>query len=155
MRFLLILLGLLSVAGTCFARIGETFDECKKRYGEPDSVDKETGHAIFVKAQMLIKARFKAGVCEKITFGREEILDDGTPQPMTSEEIAQLMKVNEKEAWANKDFKDYGWICESWGANYRAQYSLREQALTIWSKAAFISDLQNASSDKTRHLRNF
>lgn len=82
------------IASPLTARIGETPQECVKRYGEPVKVDKETQGLFFEKAGFQVQCSFRDGKCAMISFWHAERDALGNPTALSQAEIEQLLEVN-------------------------------------------------------------
>jgi len=79
-------------ASAALARIGESPDECRARYGEP--VDSKPGSAIYVKNGVIICAEFHAGKADLILYVKEKTDALGTSAAFSDTEILTLLKSN-------------------------------------------------------------
>lgn len=92
--FLLLLLLLLS-SSSLYGIIGETVEECIRRYGEPTFLLHNKKVAHFSKSGFEIKANYKEGLCTSIIFRKENL---------SKKEIEELLKLNSRgREWVELD----------------------------------------------------
>ena len=102
------------------ARIGETFDQCKARYGEPFGEVKEGERVTFRKSGFFVQVAFyqgKADMIGYIKFGGdgEQPALDGSAQPMSENEISIFLNVNSGgRVWRTESSLGirYTWVTE-------------------------------------------
>lgn len=111
------------------ARIGETGQQCRERYGKEIRADKETGMIFFQKAGFNIFAKFHEGVVVMMTIEKTEVDAINRPKPMSDTEIETILLANDD----GKKWKTDG-ITKSW-ANQKedkiAVYEVLENQLYI------------------------
>lgn len=71
-------------------RIGETPEECTKRYGEPVRVMANSGTMIYAKSGFIISVSFSEGRSNHLVFTKGRPEDNESP-PMTAAEMASLL----------------------------------------------------------------
>lgn len=72
MRLASILLASLALCLQVQARIGETPQQCIERYGEPETVDKDTKTLGFIKDDIAVMCTFHEGLCTFIAYKKTE-----------------------------------------------------------------------------------
>ena len=109
MKYFLILL-LLTV--TASARIGETPEECVKRYGKPTKIVKERNQLLFKKAGFLISVQFLSGKAGSVFYvkSKTDVLD--RPLEISPNERQILLKSNAAAGWEKSESSiiDEVWI---------------------------------------------
>ena len=107
--FLLFLLLLLS-SSSLYGIIGETVEECTRRYGEPTFLLHNKKVAHFSNNGFEIKAIYKEGLCTSIIFRKESL---------SKKEMEELLKLNSQgREWIELD--DGVWVTRDgvlYGAN--------------------------------------
>jgi hypothetical protein len=92
-----ILVALLLIApSAAFARIGETLDDCRARYGAETFTD-TNGVSVFHKNGLMVIARFSSNRVAQITYG---MLDDS---PVSPEKAQALLRLNANEDWQREE----------------------------------------------------
>jgi hypothetical protein len=127
--------GLLTLltASQCFARIGETFRECEKRYGKCQKRTPEM--SIFEKNGISIGIRYYENKADFILYRKSEETAAHVPIPFSDTEIEILLNSNSGEKkWKAGDVTSTArdWVTED-GA-LLARYTLMDNSLTIITK---------------------
>ncbi|HSJ04568.1 MAG TPA: hypothetical protein VK956_19010 [Verrucomicrobium sp.] len=82
------------------ARLGETKDECDKRYGAPTEVTSREGTFSYTKNGIFVFAKFREEKCVSITYRNSQVTAKGEPKTFTSGEVDMLLAANEGgEVW--------------------------------------------------------
>jgi len=128
---------LLIVSMSVEARIGETYEECVDRYGNP--IEQDDVSVVFAKSGIMIVALFNAdGICDFIFFQKRQTTD------WSSEEVNTILKANlGSELKQGVDGSDPLW---SNSKGVIATYNESRAVLTITTEAGMKrrEDAQNA-----------
>lgn len=83
-----------ALAGTlCHGRIGETREQCDRRYGEAEAVKEHLGFVAYKKAGLLVYVHFHGDVADCIMFAK--LADDlALPKKFSEAEIQVLWEAN-------------------------------------------------------------
>lgn len=73
MKTITILITLLMLNVAAHARLGETVNECVKRYGKPSGMDEKNSTFHFTKEGIEIHVTFDGGKCVKISYQKQEM----------------------------------------------------------------------------------
>ena len=148
-------LALLLSAGTVFARLNESLDQVKARYGtrvvEPtpaNSLISDCG--MYRKASFNILIDFMNGKVCSLTFTKTDTT------PITEAEIDILLKANaENSAWKRRDFSkiDPEWVRDDKGAF--ARYKIVTRTLTIATSEYQVSLDKLDKQQKQKYLEGF
>ena len=148
-KFVLVLM----IAGSSArARLGETFEECKARYGDPVKVFQ--AGPVFIKGDFQIQIAFYDGKAGLIVFMKASGLA-GVHEPLSDTEIATLMRANgSKSPW--KQEKDSppggrGWVTED-GLLF-AMYEKNQ--LWIGTKAGMTRYFRDAAAKEKMKMEGF
>ena len=90
--FGLFLMTLLVLPRIAQCRIGETFEECKARYGNPVEAKKDA--ASFLKNGMTVSAHFAGGKVDEISYYKRDPKDSRKSVSPTDAEVSILLQVN-------------------------------------------------------------
>ena len=135
---------LMILSGISFARIGETLDECKKRYGEP--VKAEEGFTYFRKADLIIQVSFFKTKVDFIRFAKSK--DD---EHFTDNEIKLLLDANGAGAkW--EDIQSNLWGTKS---GLFATIDQKNQNLTLATKEGFERLMSEKKEKEDKSLEGF
>jgi hypothetical protein len=74
------------------ARIGETLEECRARYGKEAS-DKDVAY-IFIKDEFKLRVYFEEGKCVKVSYEKVDPKSEWNFKPLTNEEVDSFLKDN-------------------------------------------------------------
>lgn len=109
-------------------RIGETFEECKARYGKPVEVKKDA--ASFLKNGMYVSVHFAGGKVDEISYSRKDAKDSKKSVRPTDAEVDILLRANAQDtSW---DFEVAHRHDVLWRNTEKGLSALRtQQALTI------------------------
>ncbi|MBE7497111.1 MAG: hypothetical protein HS117_19390 [Verrucomicrobiaceae bacterium] len=88
-----LLITLMLLCGLAHARLGETLEQCKARYGEPTSKDAATAVVYFEKSGVIIAAHFVAGKVDCVRMARV----DG--EAWSADQVKALADANMGEGW--------------------------------------------------------
>jgi hypothetical protein len=88
-----LILSLLAVT-PALARIGETPEQCKARYGDPSKIIKEKKTMVFQKSGVLVIVEFFNGKADTIGFRKLEQNVLGMSLEFSDNEIQNLLKAN-------------------------------------------------------------
>lgn len=86
-----LLISLLLMTASAQARLGETLAECKKRYGEPVSADKDKMEYAFSKNEMVVVGIFREEKCIQISFKKASLSGSSS---LSEEEVQILLSAN-------------------------------------------------------------
>jgi hypothetical protein len=118
------------------ARIGETLDQVRKRYGPClKTVTAENGMAykLFSKRGLIILVHFYKNKVDEISYGKDtDIFDD---------ELKELMQANAPGEWVGTGWPSYNWH----NGELRAHYSFEHRLLVIMTDAAFEREKKNTN----------
>ena len=90
--FGLLLITLLVLPQNTQCRIGETLQECEKRYGKPVEIKKDT--ALFFKNSVSVSAHFVDGKVDQITYYRTDPKDSKKTICPSDPEVDILLQAN-------------------------------------------------------------
>lgn len=141
----------------CLARIGETFDQCVKRYGEPVKILKEDRSVAFRKGNMaIIAAMDKDKKCWAIFY--QKCTDDGVPgEELDDTEITSLKSANAGSAsWkANTaiEFRSRSWKCDE--KKLYASWHIFDRVLAITTEEWRKSFAEKDAQEKRERLKGF
>lgn len=104
------------------ARLGETMEQCEKRYGEyyDFTTDQKLNGYFYMKNDYKVVAYFIEGVCQRIDYGKEN--SSGGKEPLGKKEIEVFLSSNAQNSewvvisdsnWARKDEKAVALYYES------------------------------------------
>jgi len=116
-------------AFTLFARINETLDECRKRYG--DCVHVENGIFFFIKGGFMIGIQFYDSKADLISFKKIEKDTLGISKELTTNEKKILLDNNLGENWSKMSIVSIDEYYQSNDGGIYASYSTFEHLLTI------------------------
>lgn len=112
----LILLSILAMVSTSFARLGETPVQCEARYGKPVEVDKEKQTITYHKAGLWIYVFFWNGKAQAILIAKLEQDAIGNPEKLSDTEVQTLLEANAGGSTWKKtqspNLIDKGWVTE-------------------------------------------
>lgn len=109
-----LIIGFLAFASQADARLGETKEQCERRYGEVSDITanpKLNGY-FYIKNNYTIVAYFIEGVCQRIDYTKEDY--SGRKVPLSEKEIEVFLSSNAQNSkwiaiddnqWARKDEK--------------------------------------------------
>ena len=143
--------------GVAFARIGETLEQCKARYGEPIIQENTHGMYVFIKSGFYIMVGFGADKKVACITYRKTTKDDlGQPQEIADEEIQIILKLNSNKKWGRVleiSFTNKLWTNED--KSYGANYDMLENTLVITNyefAKKFQDKMKEIDKDKTNGL---
>lgn len=143
--------------GVAFARIGETLEQCKARYGEPIIQENTHGMYVFIKSGFWIMVGFTAdGKAGCISYRKMALDTLGQPQEITNDEIQTVLKLNSNTKWERVielSFTGRTWTNED--KSYAAVYSFLERTLIISNHEfakKFQDKMKEIDKDKTNGL---
>ena len=96
----------------CRARIGETYEECVKRYGTP--IEKTTDKILTTLPNYLFN---KNGICIEVTFSNNRAIAicffNQDKSPLLSNTFTELLNINviSGEEWRKIDGNGRAWFC--------------------------------------------
>ena len=145
------------VSNLAIARVGETLEQCKARYGQPIIQENTHGMYVFIKSGFYIMVGF--GVDKKvacISYRKTGKDDLGQPQEITDEEIQIILKLNSNKKWERVleiSFTNKLWTNED--KSYGANYDMLENTLVITNyefAKKFQDKMKEIDKDKTNGL---
>lgn len=150
----LVCLTLFAVAGSVQARIGETVDQCKARYGQILNI-MPNGIHVYEKHPFRVVCGYSEGVCVYIGFlnSERDVLDN--PLPMSETQIQTILDANSKgRSWVKRQVislhKEWqtsdGYLC--------AVYSF-ENLLLISTKAEMDRSNAETVENEKKKLKGF
>ncbi len=90
-----------------FARLGESLEECKARYGEPYEVLQESSTACFNKAGLTVIIQFDKGRAAGIVFHKKKEAGETVIAPLSDTELVALLASNSGGAtWVEREDLD-------------------------------------------------
>ncbi len=117
---------LLAFASRTDARLGETKEQCEKRYGEhyDFTLYPKLNVSFYMKNDYKVVAYFLDGVCQRIDYKNEGY--DGSIQPLSKKEIEVFLSSNAQNSkWIEVDDHQWGRKDNSAIATYyKSQYCL-------------------------------
>lgn len=137
------------------ARIGETVDECVKRYGKPTSHDEATGLFTCFKDGMMISLRFLKGKCSQICFARMSPTMPRTLEPMRQEEIDALLSFSgsDWEPWTTFTVDSKRWTTAD--KTRMAQYNSNDCMLVLMTLEQAEADAAVEAAAAQKKLKGF
>lgn len=145
---------LILAAVSATARIGETPDECRARYGEP--VDNKPGSAIYVKNGIIICAEFHAGKTDLILYVKEKTDILGASEAFSDVEISTLLKSNGGgEKWERQAAETMHpeWATET--GSIRARLDTLKNQLMVATSACLDRKAKEAAEAEKSNLGGF
>ena len=136
-----------------FARIGETPEECKKRYGAPLNIT-ETDH-FYSKEGIIIVCRFFQDKCDWVQFQKSEKDILGKSIKMSDTEIELLLKANgsglrwDKEPSIGKKV----WTTED--GKMHAVYMIWDNILIFATNDWLNRDMEKSQAQDKEKLKDF
>lgn len=127
--FVTLVLAILSV--TAYARVGETTEQCRARYGEPIS-SSEKG-TLYKKSGLLIVATFYEGKCDLIGYRKVEENSLGKAIKLTENEINLLLKSNSQSEWKKQNNLSMSSQWQTEDGTLFANYDIFENTLGVMS----------------------
>lgn len=98
------------------ARLGETADECKSRYGTPVSRDAKINSFTYAKNGFTVMACFYNGKASFLSIEKSEKDDLGKPKEISKNEISSLLNANSNgKEWKElerSELSPKGWSTE-------------------------------------------
>lgn len=150
MKYLLLILALM-IPQMATARLGETMEECDKRYGETIGVDKAGVGTlvIYAKGDFKITAGFMGDVCHSLIFKRKDgrKIDDVT--------LDLLLAKNSNFTVALDDASQKFWTCDNADMPSVANYEKFKRQLVISSRAWLEFMQKKRSSDALKTTDGF
>ena len=145
-------LALILAAVPASARIGETVEQCEKRYGKAYPV-RQSSDTMFRKNGFDIVVSFYAGKCDSIYY----IKNDGGFNPITEEE-QQILRESNAEGWrpilANEHFQ-IGSILHKTANHTAARYDLMSTCLQIATYDCLMRKEAARKAKETKNLKGF
>lgn len=135
------------------ARIGETLEQCKVRYGTPITESKSS--AAFIKAGFVIGVMFYEGKVDSLAIVKVEKDALGKSIEMSDNEISQLLQANS----GNRKWKEHtcsfdrSWLTED--AQVVAIYEPSKRQLTIMTKDAAERSGADKKAEENKTLKDF
>jgi hypothetical protein len=116
------------MARPVLARLGETEEECIKRYGEPQKEDENGSY--FLAAGMMVVVKFHDGKCTRIVYMKRESFE-----ALSDVEIETLLKANGGEReWKERKVLSVDRHWETIDGSLFAQYDTFTPSLYILTK---------------------
>ena len=132
LRFVIMtVLPLLIFSMPAYARIGETQEQCKQRYGIPVKVDSVQNMMGFKKSGFFIIIQFHDGKADMIRFSKLEQNILGIATEMSENEIETLLKANGSKVWKQREVISMNREYETEDGVLFAQYDIMENTLMI------------------------
>ena len=143
---------MLALCASAQARIGETVDECVKRYGKPEKYDEAAKAFICNKDGVLILLWFTEGKCCKIVLVKQRDKNN-LPEFFSEVELETLLAAN-GEGWQ----KIKTGLTTSWqnaDGSRLAQYSSLDGSLVLMTRAQVELDAAAVDAAEKAKLKNF
>lgn len=148
MKTITILITLL-MCGVAHARLGETVDECLKRYGMPYGMDEKQTTFYFVKDGITIHVTFDGGKCVQITYTSET---DWTPK---DEDLLRAANGG-SDTWR----KGSGWLDSEWTSSSGLRFYRKALSRTIaiaskkWHEREMLEARKKAEAEASAKARD-
>jgi hypothetical protein len=149
-------LAVLMLATTSYARIGETFEECVDRYGEPVNIVQETKQAYFEVGGLLIGAGFFEGKCDFLYFSKSKLNGLGIGEKFSNTELTVLMEASsDGQPWdkMNSSFGALMWQSDE--LDCFARYDSLEHYLIIATKDYMKREAEAKEEEDRNKLKGF
>ena len=148
MKRLLVVAVILLSSVFSYARIGETKEECEKRYGAPIS-KKNENYWVFSKSGILIAVEFFEGVGECIFYRKKEEDIIGNPEEFSDNEKEILLKSNSDSPWKKKPALSFNeeWTTED---DLLGAVHLSERRLLIVATIKYFDRQAKETKDKEK-----
>ncbi|MFZ4394181.1 MAG: hypothetical protein ACOYOU_00985 [Kiritimatiellia bacterium] len=138
-----------------FARIGETPEQCKTRYGSPLSTN-EIGGLLFRKGPLLFQVTFFEGKCDSIIFNKEEKNVLGKPAEMSDNEIVIILKANGGDRkWKALPVSPTMKVWKTEDGTITAVYTFFENGLAIITEEYVKRQMASESAKDKKGLEGF
>lgn len=150
----MLLLVVLMSATLANARIGETLEQCRARYGK--EIRQANGCSVFIKAGFYIMVQFYEGKADSILFRKVEqnILD--MPVEISPNEIQNLLKQNGGgQAWkeTNEIIIGSSWATED--GKVLAGYTAMDRFLAVFTLDSSLRSLAAKKAKEDKKLEGF
>lgn len=141
-------------ASAALARIGESQDECRARYGEP--VDSKPGSAIYVKNGLIICVEFHAGKADLLIFVKEKTDILGTSEALSETEVSTLLKANGGgQEWKRLDAENLHPEWETENGQIRARRDTLKNQLMVATRSCLDRKAKEAAEAEKSNLGGF
>lgn len=156
-RWLLVIWFCLS-AGSAHGRIGETLEQCKKRYG-PVVSKLEDGDLLFLRAGYVVSLAFYKGKVESLFVMKETTDILGTHKELSDDEIRLFLKANRgtaKNRWIK--IERFSFMQRKWRTTDGSRwglYSEQKRGLMITANECVQRSLAKEKAETEKRLRGF
>ncbi len=134
----------LTISSPAFARIGETKDQCIKRYGKPASESNSGDTLVFRKADFEITCNFQSDNCWKVQYAYAAKNAAGVAPNFSDATIAAILDLNVPKAkWSadpKSDPKSKTWLSKDHTATHFRDESLKTNWVSISTNEASKQD---------------
>lgn len=138
------------------ARIGETPEECQKRYGDVLKFDKDSNLTIFKKSGFFIMVEFFNNKVDMISYRKIEENILGTADKLSDNETQMFLDVNSSgKIWKERDFISLNKEWQTEDADIFAHYDSIENILYIATKDCLSRKELEKKSKENENLKDF
>jgi hypothetical protein len=146
----------LFVAREATARIGETPEQCRARYGEPTKVEKDKNMLLFQKGGVLIIVNFYDGKADMISFRKAKQNILGMAEEFSDNEIQNLLKANGgTREWKQREIISMNKEWQTEDGEFLAHLRAMDNIMIIATKAHLAREVAKKKAKEDKNMDGF